>query len=45
MQSSSKVIERKKELNSIGESEEINNAAQQRATSIVEIDLAYNQLE
>ncbi len=42
---SNKVIERKKELNSIGESEEINNAAQSRATIIVEIDLAYNQLE
>ena len=42
---STKVIERKKELSSIGESEEINAAAQTRATSVVEIDLAYNQLE
>ena len=45
MISSGKVIERKKELASIGESEEINQAAQTKASSIVEIDLAYNQLE
>ncbi|CDW86459.1 cation channel family protein [Stylonychia lemnae] len=44
MQSNGKIIERKKDLLSIGESEEINSAAQSKASSIVEIDLAYNQL-
>eukprot|EP00347_Sterkiella_histriomuscorum_P020399 403337951 len=45
MMSNGKVIERKKDLSSIGESQEINQAAQTKATSIVEIDLAYNQLD
>lgn len=44
METRGKVIERKKDLQSIGDSQEINQAAS-RASSIVEIDLAYNQLE
>lgn len=45
MMSSGKVIERKKDLQSIADSQEISQAAQNKASSIVEIDLAYNQLE
>lgn len=42
MLSNGKVIERKKDLTSISDSDEINQAAQSKASNIVEIDLAYN---
>ncbi len=42
MQSSGKIIERKKDLFTIGDSEEFNQAALNRALNIIEVDLSFN---
>jgi ATP-dependent protease HslVU (ClpYQ) peptidase subunit len=45
MQGSGKIIERKKDLFNIGDSEEFNQAAMNRALSIHEVDLSFNNIE
>lgn len=43
--SSIKVVDRKKDLRSLDESLDLKNAAENKASSIVEVDLSFNQLD
>ena len=42
MSSSGKVVERKKDLKNVGDSDELRQAAEQKAISIIEVDLSFN---
>lgn len=42
MMSSGKVVERKRDLRNVQESEELRQASQTKASSITEIDLSFN---
>ena len=43
--SSIKVVDRKNDLRNLGDSLELKNAAENKAISIVEVDLSFNQIE
>ena len=43
--SSIKVVDRKNDLRNLGDSLELKNAAENKASSIVEVDLSFNQID
>ena len=43
--SSIKVVDRKNDLRSLGDSMDLKNAAESKASSIVEVDLSFNQID
>ena len=43
--SSIKVVDRKSDLRNLGDSVELKNAAENKASSIVEVDLSHNQID
>ena len=45
MHSTIKVVDRKNDLRNLGDSLELKNAAENKASNIVEVDLSYNQLD
>ena len=45
MQSAGKVVDRKSDIRNLGDSQELKNAAESKANSIVEVDLSHNQID
>jgi len=45
MHSTIKVVDRKNDLRTLGDSLELKNAAENKASNIVEVDLSFNQLD
>ena len=45
MQSSSKIVERRKDLRNVKDSDDLMNASQNKPGNITEIDLSFNELE
>jgi Leucine-rich repeat (LRR) protein len=45
MQAAGKVVDRKSEIRNLGDSQELKNAAESKASSIVEVDLSHNQID
>ena len=45
MLSSGKIVDRKRDIRNLSESDDLRQAAESKASSIVEIDLSFNQIE
>ena len=45
MQAAGKVVDRKSDMRNLGDSQELKNAAENKAASIVEVDLSHNQID